>query len=284
LLVGAIAVGGAVLGAVAWLSSGLWRRWAAAGPTPLLTRGLVRLGDAAALLLLLLLLATLVVLGLWSVAGPWRFPDALPEAVRLELWWDRRAALLGHAATTLALALATSLLGAALVLLWLETSGRRRLPLWLWLPLVVPQIAFLFGLQVLLLALGFGPGLPAVILAHLLFVVPYTALLLADSWAGQDPRYAALARSLGHGRWSVFLRVKLPMLRGPVTLALAVGVAVSTALYLPTLFAGGGRVATLATEAVALAQGGDRRLAAATGVMLALLPLAALLAARRVGR
>ena len=42
-------------------------------------------------------------------------------------------------------------------------------------------------------------------------------------------------------------------------LAGAVGFAVSAGLYLPTLFAGGGRFVTLTTEAVTLASGGDRR-------------------------
>ena len=84
------------------------------------------------------------------------------------------------------------------------------------------------------------------------------------------------------GRYSS--QIKLGMLKGPLALALAIGVSVSTALYLPTLFAGGGRVVTLATEAVSLAQGGDRRLAAATGLVLALLPLIALVLARRAGR
>jgi putative thiamine transport system permease protein len=52
--------------------------------------------------------------------------------------------------------------------------------------------------------------------------------------------------------------------------------AVSVAQYLPTLFAGGGRVATLATETLALATGGDRRRAAVAGLAMALIPLLAL--------
>jgi len=55
--------------------------------------------------------------------------------------------------------------------------------------------------------------------------------------------------------WSV----RMPMLLAPVLTAVAVGFAVSVGQYLPTLLAGGGRVATLTTEAVALAAGGDRR-------------------------
>ena len=258
--------------------------WLAQGPTPNLTRWLARTGDLATTILLAFLALTLMVLALWSLAGPWRFPDPLPAILHLDLWQRRAQMLLAHAGTTALIAAITAVLALAVVLFWLEATNRTTLPPWLWLPLVVPQIAFLFGLQVLLLVIGLTPGLVPVILAHLLFVLPYTALLLADSWANLDPRYAAMARSLGHGPWTTFWRIKLPLLKAPLALALAVGISVSVALYLPTLFAGGGRVTTLATEAVTLAQGGDRRLASATGLVLAVLPLLALLAARRLGR
>lgn len=261
-----------------------FRAWLATGPTPSLTRWLARAGDLATTLLLAFLALTFIVLALWSIAGPWRFPDPFPAILHLELWQRRAPLLLAHGGTTALIAVATALAALVVVLLWLETTGRTTPPLWLWLPLVIPQIAFLFGLQVLLLVLGLIPGVVPVILAHLLFVLPYTALLVADSWRHQDPRHAAMARSLGHGPWTTFWRIKLPLLKAPLALAFAVGISVSVALYLPTLFAGGGRVTTLATEAVTLAQGGDRRLAAATGIVLALVPLLALLAARRLGR
>jgi putative thiamine transport system permease protein len=53
-----------------------------------------------------------------------------------------------------------------------------------------------------------------------------------------------------------------------------VGFSVSIALYLPTLFAGAGRFATLATEAVAANAGADRRLAGVYGFLQAALHLA----------
>ena len=270
--------GGAALAGLAF------RTWLATGPTPTLTRWLARTGDLATALLLAFLALTFIVLALWSLAGPWRFPDPLPAILHLDLWQRRAPVLLLHAGTTALIAITTALIALAVVLLWLETTGRTTPPIWLWLPLVVPQIAFLFGLQVLMLIIGLHPGLGPVVLAHLLFVLPYTALLVADSWANLDPRWAAMARSLGHGPWTTFWKVKLPLLKAPLALALAVGMSVSVALYLPTLFAGGGRITTLATEAVTLAQGGDRRLASATGLVLAVLPLVALLFARRLGR
>jgi putative thiamine transport system permease protein len=62
------------------------------------------------------------------------------------------------------------------------------------------------------------------------------------------------------------------MLRA-IMVAMAVGFAVSIAQYLPTLFVGGGRVATITTEAVTLASGGDRRITGVYGSLQAALPL-----------
>ena len=49
------------------------------------------------------------------------------------------------------------------------------------------------------------------------------------------------------------------MLLAPILTVTAVGMAVSVGQYLPTLLAGGGRLTTLTTEALALSSGGDRR-------------------------
>ncbi len=55
---------------------------------------------------------------------------------------------------------------------------------------------------------------------------------------------------------------------------MAVGFAVSIGQYLPTLFAGAGRVATVTTEAVALAASADRRLIGVYALLQAILPFA----------
>ena len=157
-------------------------------------------------------------------------------------------------------------------------AGRRALWL-LYVPLLVPQVAFLFGAQVLLVRLGFDGALAAVVWAHLVFVLPYLFLSLADPWRAFDPRYARSAASLGASPVRVFFAVKLPILLRPVLIACAVAFAVSVGQYLATLFAGNGRVATLTTEAVTLAAGADRRVIGAYAVAQALFPLLAYVAA-----
>jgi putative thiamine transport system permease protein len=65
---------------------------------------------------------------------------------------------------------------------------------------------------------------------------------------------------------------------------LAVGFAVSVAQYLPTQFIGAGRYASVTTEAVTLASGGQRHTAAAFALLQALLPLLGFAAAAAVAR
>jgi putative thiamine transport system permease protein len=140
---------------------------------------------------------------------------------------------------------------------------------------LVPQLAFLFGAQILAVLAGIDGTWPALVWSHLLFVLPYVFLALADPYRALDERYTRSALCLGAGADRVFWRVKLPMLLRPVLVALAIGVAVSVAQYLPTIFAGSGRFVTLTTEAVALFGGADRRVMGVYAFLQALLPLVA---------
>jgi putative thiamine transport system permease protein len=173
-----------------------------------------------------------------------------------------------------------------LAILCLENERRRARPApralaVLYAPLLLPQLAFLLGVQVALVRLGIDGTVGAVVWAHLVFVLPYVFLSLADPWRALDARYARTGAALGLGPWRVLLRVVLPLLARPLATAAAVGFAVSCALYLPTLFAGAGRVVTLATEAVALSSGGDRRVTAAWALTQAALPILAYAAVLR---
>jgi len=274
-----------VLGIGAWrgleaLAGRCARRWLVGGGrggSGRTTRGVAWAGLG---LLFGLSLGGLASLAVWSAAGRWRFPAAWPEDLSGELWRRQLDMLAGPAWTTLVVGLGAALIALALVAGCLENEARRRqyagrgaLAL-VYLPLLVPQIGFLFGVQVLLVRSGLDGRWLALIWAHLLFVLPYVFLALADPYRSLDPRYERTALALGKAPCTVWWRIKLPLLLRPVLIALAVGFAVSVAQFLPTLFAGGGRFATLTTEALSLAAGGNRRVVAMFGLALALLPLA----------
>jgi putative thiamine transport system permease protein len=159
-------------------------------------------------------------------------------------------------------------------------AGRRALAL-LYLPLIVPQVAFLFGLQ-LLFILGGAAGLASLVTAHLVFVLPYVFLSLSDPWRAYDRRYEAVAAGLGKSRRTTLFRVRMPMLLRAILTAAAVGFAMSIGLYLPTLLIGAGRLSTITTEAVALASGGNRRVIGVYAFLQSALPALGFLVATAV--
>ncbi len=228
--------------------------------------------------LALAMAAALAGLALWSVAGPWQFPDALPDRLTLSTWSRALPDLRDSAVVTLAIAALSTLAALALVLGCLEAEHRFALhpgagAMWLlYLPLVMPQVAFLPGVQMLALQAGLGGTVLAVALMHLVFVLPYVFLSLSAPFRAWDTRIAAAGATLGAAPARVFWRLRLPMLMAPVLTAAAVGMAVSIGQYLPTLMAGGGRVETVTTAAVALASGGNRRLIGAYGLLQIVLP------------
>jgi putative thiamine transport system permease protein len=252
-----------------WLSRG-GRRWPRIVSVPFAAT-LRGVGIASVALTFLSLGALL----LWSLAQSWRYPSLFPDAFSLSGWQRSLAGLWSPLATSLLLAVIATTLSLVLALACLEHERRlsksvvRAAEKWLFLPLLVPEVSFLLGLQILLLLIGCNGSWAAVLWMHLLFVFPYVFLTLKDPWRSFDPRYERAGVSLGKSPWTVFRQIKLPLLRGPLAWAAAVGCAISLSLYLPTVQGGEGRIATLASEAVSLSAGGDRRVVGVYGILQA---------------
>ncbi len=235
----------------------------------------VGLASFVAVTLVLGLLGLLV----WSFAGFWSFPALAPDQFSLRSWQRHSLGGLEALGETAIIAGFVVAIGIVLTLGCLEAEERHNLRLtrkgmWLlYLPLLVPQTAFIPGLQTLMLGYGFETGRGGVVLAHLVFVLPYLRLSLQDPWMQWDRRQAIMSAALGASPTRIFWNVRLPMLLAPILTAIAVGVAVSVGQSLPTWLIGGGRVETLTTEAVALASGGDRRAIGVFGLMQTLAAL-----------
>jgi putative thiamine transport system permease protein len=270
------------------------RAWTARGGRSGVAEWLLPLLAALAGAALAAGLLALLGLALWSLAASWPFSSALPRIWSLAAWMGLSDRLPSGLATTCIIAAAATGLALLLCLGCLEQEERAggkpgNGVLWLlYLPLLVPQIAFLFGLQVALVRLRLDGTLCAVIWAHLVFVLPYVFLSLADPWRSLDPRFARGAASLGASPARIFATLKLPLLLRPILVAAAVGVAVSIGQYLATVFAGAGRVTTLTTEALTLGSGADRATLGVLGFVQSAVPLLcyglALLAPRLIFR
>lgn len=220
-----------------------------------------------------------VAMAVWSFTESWFYPSAIPPVWTLGNWARHLDSLLWPGKVTMVAGLCTAFLALVLAVGCLQNErikglGATSRVLWLlYVPLLVPQIAFLFGVQVILVKLNLDGTWSALVLCHLLFVFPYVFLSLADPWRSFDvrTRHTALALS-GSVRKSLF-QVELPLMLKPVLFAFAIGFAVSAGQYLSTVFAAGGRFTTLTVEAVTLSSGSDRRVIGIFALVQATLPL-----------
>ncbi|MFW2586930.1 ABC transporter permease [Sagittula sp. SSi028] len=257
---------------------GLW--WLRRGGRGASAEPGLKAAAAAATALFGLGVAGFAALAVWSLAWRWSWPHILPQSWSTKAWLRGSDGWLEALGTTLGLALTTTALALIVTIAWLEGEDRagRGRATWaealVYLPLLLPQIGFLYGLNILFLRTGVMIHFWAVVWAQTLFVFPYVMIAMTGPWRALDPHLVRAAGALGAGPWRRLFAVKLPVLLRPILTAAAVGVAVSVAQYLPTLFMGAGRVATLTTEAVALSSGSDRRITAVYAVLQALVPLA----------
>jgi len=273
-----VALGAGLMLLLEWLAAkfGRWlcfRGWR----FTLLRRGFGHIARAVLLtfgiLPFVLALLGLIAALIWSLAGSWRFPDALPGQWTLRYWAGLEGGLGPALGETLLTGAVSAFLGVVMVILWLEKEPARArgAEKMIFMPLLIPQIGFLFGLQIVLLWLGLDGRRLALIWAHLLFVFPYAWLALAPSWRAYRREWDILAATMGKSRLERLFRVKLPLLLTPILTAFAIGFSVSAALYLPTVFAGNAQIQTLTVEAVTLAAGAGRQpLGVATGLQMLL--------------
>ena len=223
------------------------------------------------------LLLGLFAIFLWACSRHWRFPDALPAQFSLYHW--RSDAAFGAVFwDSLIIAISASLLALCICVLWLERKSLSKRQMThitslLFIPLFIPQISLLFGLQVGLSYAYLDGRFGTVIWLHVIYILPYSWLVMAPAYRNFDGRYLLLARTLGKRNLHCFFTVRLPMLAYSFASAFLIGVAVSVALYLPSLFAGAGRINTITIEAVTQAASGARGPAAIAAMMQICLPL-----------
>ena len=128
-------------------------------------------------------------------------------------------------------------------------------------------------MQILLIWLEADGLYLTVIWAHYLFVFPYVLLTLGPIWKRFDIRFELLGASLGYGKMKRLWNIKIPLMVVPIITSFTIGFSVSSALYLPTIFAGNGSFLTLTTETVTLALNASRQAAGIAALLQMMLPL-----------
>ena len=146
-----------VISIVGWRSlerrvAALGTRWLERGRRGHLSTAFSVAASVIALAALVLSVIAIVALGLWSFVAEWRFPAAWPASLTLANWTTHLRDVGTSAVATLVIGVAATAIALLLTLGCLEDESRRgmhtsRAVQWLiYLPLLVPQIAFLFGI------------------------------------------------------------------------------------------------------------------------------------------
>lgn len=232
------------------------------------------------------ILLPLVPLLLSSFSRGYFHPQVVPETWSLRAW----QIALGPGAATWSALIASVVVAGVVTLISVGLGlpagralglyrfrGRRVVEFLLLAPVLVPPIAIAIGLHGVFLRLGLTGSVTAVVLVHLVPVLPYVVLILAGAFANLDPAFEDQARSLGAGRLAVLWTVTLPSIAPGLATAALFGFLVSWGQYALTLVIGGGRVVTLPILIFASASGGDTAVTSALALFATLPALAILL-------
>ncbi|GEM74472.1 ABC transporter permease [Vibrio sagamiensis] len=227
-------------------------------------------------LITLITICIAVLIVIWSFAQRWRFPDLLPSRYSIQFWQDEWISIVSTLENSLLLAMISASIALFLGVIAHEyrLRHRRHIPSYLIaLPMLLPQLSILLGMQVVTLYFDNNAHFFWVAWAHVFFAFPFVYLSLDGPWRSFDQNLTRVALSLGKSPLQAWFKVKLPILFPALTFAWVVGASVSLAQYLPTLILGAGRISTITTEAVALSSGFDRRITAIYAIWQTLLPL-----------
>ena len=183
-----------------------------------------RAGRVVIALMLVVVIVPIIPMVLWSFTEIWPFGQVLPN-FSLQAWSRTVAAnskvleamrnSLFLCVTVIPISLACSFF-AAKNLGTRRFRGRRAIQLLLLVPSFVPQIALVFGMQRVFSRLGLYNNVPGVIVALLVFYVPYMTLLLSAVFENYDMDYEYQAASLGVSKWHILWHVTLPQVRSGV--------------------------------------------------------------------
>lgn len=226
-----------------------------------------------------------------AAADVWRYPAIVPQRLGTRglsfvvsppgSAWPalRNSLIVALVATVVALVLAWP---ASRVLARGTPRVRAGLLVLVALPLLVPPLAVGHGLSTWLLRWGLADSVAGLVAAHLLYVLPYAALVLTAGFTDRVTRLEEVAATLGASRASRLRHVVVPAVAPALAFALLLGFLVSWSQY-GTSLAVAGTTPMLPLLLVPFVQY-DAQVASALTLVFIAPPVLALVAAARWGR
>ncbi len=232
------------------------------------------------ILLLLAVLFPFVFLGLLSLARQWAFPAILPPEWSLSPWQTALGSNgnLGQSVLlSLGLAISVALLATSLGFISAKILGQteygKQLLQIAYLPYVFSPVILAACLQYYFLRLGLSGRPGGVLLAQFFIAYPFAVILFTSFWNHRMYAMEQLAATLGASSFQTYLRVLLPLAKGPLLIGFFQTFLVSWFEYGLTNLLGVGKVQTLPVKVFQFVNEANIYYAAMAGCLLALPPV-----------
>jgi putative spermidine/putrescine transport system permease protein len=218
---------------------------------------------------LVILLPMLTIL-IWAFTERWAWPDLWPQvhstrAIQEIMGRKNQifqlfisSILLSTAVAALSVVIGTM---TARALIFYEFKGKGIFYFLSIMPFMVPTTVFAMGIQVVFIKAGLHNTVYGVIIAHLIYSLPYAIRLLIEGTKGVGKELEEQAKVLGAAPWQAFYKVTLPLLVPALLSSFSMAYIVSFSQYFITLLIGGGKVKTFTMVMVPYLQSGDRNIA-----------------------
>jgi putative spermidine/putrescine transport system permease protein len=233
----------------------------------------------------------LAYLALSSVAGPWEFPDILPQSLRFDRWTlllGREQALVDSLLVSLFVSTTVGLLStlAGFVTARAVAYHRRR-PLLLflaYLPFAVSPVILGVSLLYVYIRLGLVATVAGVVLSHTIFAFGFAVVYWVPFWNAEKRAFEDLVRTLGGTTAVAYRLVLLPLSRGPLLVCFFQTFLISWFQYGLTILVGSGKVDTLPLRVYAYVFEANLGHAAVASCLLVVPPLVLLWLNTRIVR
>ena len=221
-------------------------------------------------LLVISIMLPLILLGVWVFTERWAWPDIIPQVFStraIREVWGRKEQLFQVFFSSIYISFLVGLLAVTIglmtskALLFYEFRGKYWIHFFTVLPFMVPATVFAMGIQVTFIRIGWNNTVTGVVVAHLIYSLPYAVRLIMDGMEAAGDKLEEQARVLGASPTYAFCKITLPILTPVMLSAFCMSYIVSFSQYFITLLIGGGKIKTFPMIMVPYLQGGDRNIA-----------------------
>lgn len=234
--------------------------------------------------LLVLPLATILFL---SVTGRWSGQNLLPEYFTLTHWSSLFSlqSNLGHSLLVSlgisgTIAVFSTVFGFIISRQLTTGQGYRKLVQLAYFPYLIAPVVFGTMLQFYFNRFNLTGSVAGVLLAQVLFIFPYSVLLLSTFWNDRIRQIAFQATTLGAGTYELYRKVLIPMARPWLFICFVQCFLISWYEYGITQLIGVGKVKTLTVQAMLFVKEANPFLAALAACLM-VIPVLVLLAANK---